>query len=206
MIVRCCMCCCTLTDSRVQLFDKTTLQFMASIGREGKAAGELTLPHGIAVDDRWLYVGDRWRCQIFDKRSGNLLRMLGSSTDEPDDNDNASSISTRSLFQDVTGIAVDDSSIFISDSMKYRVQQFNKHDFSFIRTIGTGKKSYTCGVAVTTTNVYVGTSESELVEFRKDNGELTRAIACNGRASGVAVDKNALFVAVVDANVLKVIQ
>jgi DNA-binding beta-propeller fold protein YncE len=144
--------------------------------------GDVEAPTGLAVDltrDR-LYVADTRKHQVssYNLESGALVRRVGRKGSEPGE------------FGWPSGIAVGpDSLVYVSDTMNYRVQVFDR-DLNFVRSFGSlgvnpGQFRRPKGIAVDQENVvYVVDSDFNNVQMFDTHGQPLLAVGHHGERLG----------------------
>ena len=150
---------------------------MLSFGKEGSAAGKLSQPWGVAVNERnEIAVTDNVnnRVQLFSS-DGTYLRSFGTKGDK------------QGEFNFPTGIAFDikNENIFVTDSGNHRVQLFSKQG-EYLKQFG-GKGSldhqlqYPHGLSVDSGgNVIVADSGNKVIKIFSPSGQFLRKIGGEG--------------------------
>jgi len=157
----------------VQVFDKTSGEFVGLFGNEGDDPGQFREPYGVAVDSERVYVSDtkQRRIQVFNK-DGEWQDTWG-----------------EGRLSEPWGLAVDEQRLYVCDSSKSCVQVFRLRDGSHLlewgsHGAGDGQLNLPVAVAVLDAYVYVAdTINSRIQVFSKD-GTFMRMWGCAGDGEG----------------------
>ncbi|MCG2722916.1 MAG: 6-bladed beta-propeller [Thermodesulfovibrionales bacterium] len=177
-----------LSDSllkRIFLFDRDG-RYLRDIGSENV----LKRPAGITIDEERLYVADTHHHKIFvfSKKDGTFLFSFGKNG------------TGNGEFNYPTNIFIDKSGLlYITDSLNFRVQIFDKHGH-FISSFGkhgdgSGDFSKPRGIAVDSDgHVYVADALFDTVQIFDRDGRLLLAFGKTGRGNGHMVLPAGLFI------------
>lgn len=181
---------------------------------QGSTDGKFQDPRGTAVDDTHIYVADTNRndVQVFDKgtlsaaspAAPTFVTKFGASGSED------------GQFQNIHGIAVDNTYIYVADTSRNDVQVFRKSDRGFVAKFGgtgteNGEFTGAWGIAVDNTHIYVtDVARHDVQAFDKGNLSAATPVAPafiakfgssgagNGQFRapyGIAVDNTYIYVA-----------
>ena len=148
-------------NSRVQVFNTETREFVCAIGQYGKGSGEFKSPHGVAVSGGLLYVADcdNSRVQVFNTETREFVCAIGQSGNGSGE------------FKSPHGVAVSGGLLYVADCGNNRVQVFNTETREFVCAIGQSCDGGSSalkgprGLAVSGGLLYV-TNEHGMVVFR----------------------------------------
>ena len=139
----------------VQVFEKTSGEFVGLFGNEGDDPGQFREPYGVAVDAERVYVSDtkQRRIQIFNK-DGEWQDTWG-----------------EGRLSEPWGLAVDEQRLYVCDSSKSCVQVFRLRDGSHLLEWGShgsgdGQLNLPVAVAVLDTYVYVADTINSRIQVR----------------------------------------
>ena len=111
-------------NHRVQIFDGTTRNYIATLGTTGSAGETNTQfcnPSGVAVStaDNRIYVVDNFnhRVQVFDGTTRNYIATLGTTRSAGDSN-------TQFRYPSFVAVSAEDNRIYVADTSFHRVQVF----------------------------------------------------------------------------------
>jgi len=177
-----------LSDSllkRVLVFDREG-KYLRDIGSDNV----FIRPSGIAIDEERLYVVDArgHKIFVFSKKDGSFLFSFGKNG------------SGKGEFHYPTNIFTGrDNALYITDSMNFRVQIFDKNG-RFISTFGkhgdgSGDFSKPRGIAVDSDgHVYVADAQFDTVQIFNKDGRLLLAFGNTGRGEGKMILPAGLFI------------
>jgi len=105
---------CDCNNNRIQVLDKETGKYRFGWGSQGTAEGQFCLPYAIHLSDDTLYVGDFMNVQLF-STYGIFVQKIGEATYGKNDGQ----------FNFVTGLAVVNERLYVSDNCNGRIKVYN---------------------------------------------------------------------------------
>jgi len=105
---------CDSGNHRIQLVETRNGDFIKAWGQQGRKNGNLHSPESIWIYDEYLYIGDSYRVQVFNKH-GEFVQRVGAGLDPG---------TQKGEFNDAAGLCILKGRLFVADFWNSRIQIF----------------------------------------------------------------------------------